>query len=56
MANLVGFERALGCANHITIGEAYLRDRESQRRSRSGSGSRSPTLEPELEPELGPEL
>jgi hypothetical protein len=23
--NLVGFDRALGCANHVTLGEAWLR-------------------------------
>jgi hypothetical protein len=29
MKNLVGFERALGCANHITIGEAFLKERST---------------------------
>ena len=30
MANLVGFERALGTANHITLGDAFLRGRSTR--------------------------
>jgi hypothetical protein len=30
MSNLVGFERALGAANHITVGEAFLRGRSTR--------------------------
>ena len=30
LSNLVGFERALGAANHITIGEAFLRSRQTR--------------------------